>query len=358
VKTCVRLLVFFIGIAAPLLSGTGAAGDHSLNNDIRRWPFWWHEQRCISQGWGGTFSHNQTTYYALDFLPANCPYNPPAWVIRAAADGVVQCWWVDGFGYLARLGAPDGLTDVYAHKPGCDLAIGAFAKQGAYLGWTGSTGYSTAIHLHYDVWRSEGVSTGYALSRDGPFWDSCAGIPPPCTPVANAGKTSNNSGVAYACCSDPGSDYAGISVGYQSVGGYNPVGSSAAVGSVWSPCRVATSPNLPWVYGCYNGWVQTFKGPGAYDNAQHALMWRSGSSQAYFLPRGTLGGYTDIYNGEDWVKTIGYPMGNRVWNNYCAGGACYQQWFERGRVDYFPSSCTAKFYGVSSLLYTYWTYCD
>lgn len=125
-RAVVTALVVSAGLVVLMLPAPVAMGDHSLNNDIRRWPFWWHEQRCINQGWGGTTSHNVASrYYAIDF-GTPCNTNAYAWAIRSAADGVVQCVQNDpDLGNYVKIVAPDGLTDIYAHKPSCDVPIGA-----------------------------------------------------------------------------------------------------------------------------------------------------------------------------------------------------------------------------------------
>ncbi len=339
-RGCIGIALF---VTLMILAAPSASGSHSLNNDIRRHPYWNHETRCVSQGWEGSYSHGSVgSKYAIDFV--NQCSGSTNWTIRAASQGAVTC--VPNhptLGYYLLIDDPDGNTSVYAHKDSCDGLHGAYAVQGAFLASTGCTGSCTGPHLHYAVWNASGVSIPFSMSGV-PTWKG----------VEGQYFSSNNSGSAYECCQDLGWAHPGIGQGFLNAGGYFPVGSSAAIGSSWSPCGPATAPNIPWVYGCYHGDVQTFRGPGYGDNAQHAIMSPLGSNTGYYLPRGTLGAYTDVWYGNDWVYWFRYPTENRTWNSSCQ---CYRQNFQIGYIDYYPATCKSEVIYASTVLQTRY-YCD
>lgn len=74
--------------------------------------------------------------------------------VRASADGVVE--WAalhreSGLGKMIILVHNFGFTSTYAHLDEIKVKVGAFVKKGEVIGHVGSTGVSTAPHLHYEV---------------------------------------------------------------------------------------------------------------------------------------------------------------------------------------------------------------
>lgn len=73
--------------------------------------------------------------------------------VRAAADGVVlRAGYTGGYGKLIELRHLNGITTRYGHLSVIGPAVrpGARVSQGAFIGRVGSTGLSTAPHLHYE----------------------------------------------------------------------------------------------------------------------------------------------------------------------------------------------------------------
>jgi len=91
----------------------------------------------------GTYrSHNGIDYSATSGTP-----------VRAAGDGtVVQAGRSGGYGNLVEIRHRNGITTRYAHLRGFarGLRAGARVGQGDVIGYVGSTGLSTAPHLHYE----------------------------------------------------------------------------------------------------------------------------------------------------------------------------------------------------------------
>lgn len=124
-----------------------------------RMPFGGTAPRRLMQGVGGSFSHRGRTRHAFDFeLPVGTP-------ILAARAGSVA-WVVDGY----TRGGPsrslrgkansvsvvhaDGTLADYVHlRSGIVVREGERVDTGALLGYGGNTGFTTAPHLHFQVWK-------------------------------------------------------------------------------------------------------------------------------------------------------------------------------------------------------------
>ena len=77
--------------------------------------------------------------------------------VRSAADGiVVVAGDRGGYGTTVVVDHGNGLATLYAHQSRVAVAPGAAVARGAVIGYVGSSGYSTAPHLHFEV-RSKGT---------------------------------------------------------------------------------------------------------------------------------------------------------------------------------------------------------
>ncbi len=99
----------------------------------------------------GGGSSNHTGGCAVDILNA---YGTP--VYASAAGTVVSAGWYGGYGKCIEIQHADGFTTLYAHLSSINVAVGQSVGQGEYIGGTGSTGSSTANHLHFEI-RYNGV---------------------------------------------------------------------------------------------------------------------------------------------------------------------------------------------------------
>lgn len=99
--------------------------------------------------------------------------------IVAAADGVVtkKCYW-GGYGNCVEIRHTNlSYTTRYAHLSRfAHIAVGSHVKQGQVIGFAGSTGSATGVHLHYEVLKN-GVhinpllvngAHSFALQHDSP----------------------------------------------------------------------------------------------------------------------------------------------------------------------------------------------
>jgi len=84
----------------------------------------------------------------IDF--ADKPDSP----IVATADGVVRhTGWTNGFGQAILIDHGFGYSTLYGHISGIKVKPGDVVKRGQVIATMGTTGMSTGVHVHYEVWR-------------------------------------------------------------------------------------------------------------------------------------------------------------------------------------------------------------
>lgn len=72
--------------------------------------------------------------------------------VRAAADGVVvYATWLSGYGRLVIIDHGSGYQTYYAHLSRFAILPGEEVRQGKVIGYVGSSGRTTGVHLHYEV---------------------------------------------------------------------------------------------------------------------------------------------------------------------------------------------------------------
>ncbi len=91
-----------------------------------------------------------TTHYGLDIASA---YGSP---IMAASGGTVEfSGWNGGYGKLVIINHGNGITTRYGHNSTLLVEVGDKVEAGEKIALTGSTGYSTGAHCHFEVRRGE-----------------------------------------------------------------------------------------------------------------------------------------------------------------------------------------------------------
>lgn len=105
----------------------------------------------ITSGFGTRLSPFGTktvsNHKGLDF--ADKPDSP----ILATADGVVRhTGWASGFGQAVLIDHGYGYSTLYGHVTGIKVKGGDVVKRGDTIATMGTTGRSTGVHLHYEVW--------------------------------------------------------------------------------------------------------------------------------------------------------------------------------------------------------------
>jgi murein DD-endopeptidase MepM/ murein hydrolase activator NlpD len=75
--------------------------------------------------------------------------------IKAADNGkVVSAGYDGGYGNKIVIDHQNGLRTVYAHLDSIGVSVGQTVSQGSAIGVMGSTGNSTGVHLHFEVYKN------------------------------------------------------------------------------------------------------------------------------------------------------------------------------------------------------------
>ncbi len=87
-------------------------------------------------------------HYGLDFA------GKPGAKIYATADGVVrQTGWAQGYGQAILIDHGFGYSTLYGHLADIKVKKGDKVRRGQTIAAMGTTGRSTGVHLHYEVWK-------------------------------------------------------------------------------------------------------------------------------------------------------------------------------------------------------------
>lgn len=109
-----------------------------------RWPL----DGWISRGFGGAGGVADTAHAAVDIV---APRDTP---VLAAAEGVVSfANWDDELGNLVIVDHASGVSTVYGHNEEILVRVGSKVKVGQPIARVGSTGRSSAPHLHFEIRR-------------------------------------------------------------------------------------------------------------------------------------------------------------------------------------------------------------
>jgi murein DD-endopeptidase MepM/ murein hydrolase activator NlpD len=125
------------------------------------------ERYAVSQGNCGSFSHTGDDRFGYDFA------TPTGTTIVATRAGLVLAFKEDSVdgnmgtdaNYVTVL-HDDGSLAMYAHLThnGVTVALGDAVTQGQPIALSGNTGYSTASHLHYEVYAARGSSVSVPIT--------------------------------------------------------------------------------------------------------------------------------------------------------------------------------------------------
>ncbi|NLK36524.1 MAG: peptidoglycan DD-metalloendopeptidase family protein [Epulopiscium sp.] len=76
-------------------------------------------------------------------------YNTP---VHATASGVVtEAEFSPSYGYYVKISHNNGYETLYAHNASLGCAVGDSVKKGDVIAYAGSTGYSSGVHVHYEI---------------------------------------------------------------------------------------------------------------------------------------------------------------------------------------------------------------
>jgi murein DD-endopeptidase MepM/ murein hydrolase activator NlpD len=76
--------------------------------------------------------------------------------IKAADNGIVVSagWDSGGYGNKIIIDHQNGYRTVYAHLASISVSVGQTVQEGSKIGVMGSTGDSTGVHLHFEVYKN------------------------------------------------------------------------------------------------------------------------------------------------------------------------------------------------------------
>jgi murein DD-endopeptidase MepM/ murein hydrolase activator NlpD len=116
----------------------------------------------VIQGYGARLSHRGAEYYTVDFgMPIGTAVHAArAGIVVLREDSHDKGCWRDECGRLANFVVvlhSDGTTGEYFHLQhgSVRVALGQQVERGQLLALSGNTGYTTAPHLHFGVYRTE-----------------------------------------------------------------------------------------------------------------------------------------------------------------------------------------------------------
>ena len=70
-------------------------------------------------------------------------------------DGSVSyAGWMNGYGNVVKIKHPNGFESLYAHQSRLNARRGQRVKKGDIIGYAGSTGRSTGVHLHFGLTKN------------------------------------------------------------------------------------------------------------------------------------------------------------------------------------------------------------
>jgi murein DD-endopeptidase MepM/ murein hydrolase activator NlpD len=147
--------------------------------DDSSWP--------VTQGYGAKLSHRGPEQFTVDFgMPAGTPVHAAReGLVVLAEDSHATGCWSDECARLANFVVVlhvDGTTGEYFHLQhgSVQVRVGDRVRRGQPLALSGNTGYSTAPHLHFGVYRTgrDGTTQSVAvrfLTREGVIGEPRAG---------------------------------------------------------------------------------------------------------------------------------------------------------------------------------------
>ena len=140
---------------SPAISGTFAAADETEAQQkllLKAIPSMWPVKGYVTKEFHVTGGDkNEHFHTGMDIAAAK---NTP---VRASAEGVViTSGWDETYGYLVVIDHGFGITTVYGHNTRNLVNVGDRVARGQTIAFLGTTGKSTAPHLHFEV-KKNGV---------------------------------------------------------------------------------------------------------------------------------------------------------------------------------------------------------
>ena len=74
-------------------------------------------------------------------------------IVAAGSGKVLFAGWTQQYGYAMVIGHTSGYCSFYGHTQSLFFSAGDEIQQGEPIGLVGTTGVSTAAHLHFEIWK-------------------------------------------------------------------------------------------------------------------------------------------------------------------------------------------------------------
>lgn len=115
---------------------------------LRRRPTLWPVQGWVTAEFSMGFGPFGKKHTGIDIA---APTDSP---VKAAADGVVTfAGWMQDLGNLVIIEHDDSFSSRYGHNSRILVNQGEQVRRGQTVAFVGSSGRSTAPHLHFEIWR-------------------------------------------------------------------------------------------------------------------------------------------------------------------------------------------------------------
>jgi murein DD-endopeptidase MepM/ murein hydrolase activator NlpD len=145
--------------SVPVAIGAAAAFGHD-DSYVYRLPYGDAVSYAILQAYGSSLSHRGAEYFTVDFgMPEGTPvFSAREGTVLAIEDRFDFACWTDGcdrFANFVEVRHPDGTIGKYFHLQRDSVLVrpGQRVERGQAIARSGDTGYSTAPHLHFGVYR-------------------------------------------------------------------------------------------------------------------------------------------------------------------------------------------------------------
>jgi murein DD-endopeptidase MepM/ murein hydrolase activator NlpD len=116
---------------------------------VLRWPM--EPSYVISSGYGwrqDPFTGLTTWHGGIDIAPY---YGAPNFILAAEYGRVIFSGWNGGYGNCVMIDHGGGTVTLYAHMSTLSVSVGQIVYRAQRIGRAGTTGYSTGVHLHFEV---------------------------------------------------------------------------------------------------------------------------------------------------------------------------------------------------------------
>ncbi len=126
-----------------------AASKYSGLQGVLQWPI--EPPTWISSNYGwrrDPFSGAQAWHGGVDIAPHHGAAN---YILAAAEGQVIFAGWNGGYGNCLMIDHGEGTVTLYGHMSSLLVGAGEDVTRGQRIARAGTTGYSTGVHLHFEV---------------------------------------------------------------------------------------------------------------------------------------------------------------------------------------------------------------